>query len=242
MANAQYIQPLVVDNGSEFIKAGFAADDAPRAEFPTIVGRPKRPAVDGIDQKDYYVADEAQSRGDIFEGTVITPAVNRVDIAGRDLTNALRELEIVENKTSSVEKNYELPDGQTITIGAERFRCGEVLFQPSLIGREAEGIYVTFHHSILNCDVVDTRQELNGNIVLSDGSSMLPGIAHRLSNEISALAPVSVKVKVVAPAERKYSAWIGGSMLAALDSFQKIWISKHEYNETGTGIIHRKCF
>ena len=144
-------------------------------------------------------------------------------------------------QSSALEKSYELPDGQVITIGNERFRCPEALFQPTFLGMESPGVHETTYNSIMKCDV-DIRKDLYGNIVLSGGSTMFPGIADRMSKEITALAPSSMKIKVVAPPERKYSVWIGGSILASLSTFQAMWIAKAEYDQDGPGIVHRKCF
>jgi len=143
--------------------------------------------------------------------------------------------------SQELEKSYELPDGQVITIGNERFRCPEVLFKPSLVGMESDGIHTLTYNSIMKCDV-DIRKDLYGNVVLSGGTTMFNGIAERMTKEIVALAPQSMKIKVVAPPERKYSVWIGGSILASLSTFQQMWISKQEYDESGPSIVHRKCF
>ena len=63
-----------------------------------------------------------------------------------------------------------------------------------------------------------------------------------LGQELTALAPSTMKIKIIAPPERKYSVWIGGSILASLSTFQQMWISKEEYDESGPSIVHRKCF
>ena len=91
------------------------------------------------------------------------------------------------------------------------------------------------------CDV-DIRKDLYANVVLSGGTTMFLGIGERMTKELTALAPSTMKIKVVAPPERKYSVWIGGSILSSLSTFQQMWISKGEYDESGPTIVHRKCF
>jgi len=143
--------------------------------------------------------------------------------------------------SSSLEKTYEMPDGQTITVGDQRFRCPEALFNPALLGKEMVGIDQTTFNSILKCDV-DVRKDLYSNTVLSGGTTMYPGIKERMEKEIRALAPSTMQIKVIAPPERKVSVWIGGSILSSLATFQTMWISKQEYDEMGASIVHSKCF
>ncbi|KIY71168.1 beta-actin [Cylindrobasidium torrendii FP15055 ss-10] len=119
-----------------------------------------------------------------------------------------------------------LPDGQVITI--ERFHAPEALFRPEILGKD--------FNSITRCDV-DVRRDLYGSVVLSGGTSMLSGLPDRLAREVTALAPTSMKPRVVAPPERMFSLRIGGSILASLGTFLG-----PEYDESGPAIVHRKCF
>ena len=123
-------------------------------------------------------------------------------------------------------------------MGDQRFRCPEVLFRPSLIGKEAPGVHEATYNTIMKCDM-DLRKSMYENIVLSGGSTLFPGLQHRLAKEMTSLAPPTMKIKVVAAPERKYSVWIGGSILASLSTFQQMWISKQEYDESGPSIVHR---
>eukprot|EP01084_Bolivina_argentea_P206633 352726_1 len=92
----------------------------------------------------------------------------------------------------------------------------------------------------MKCDV-DIRKDLYENILLTGGSTMFKGMSERLRKEINLLAPDSMKVNVIAPVERKYTIWEGGSILASLSTFEEMWIRKQEYEEHGPSIVHRKC-
>ena len=205
----------------------------------------------------------------VSDGSVLPHGIQRINLAGRDLTDYLikilserglhltsgAEREIVKDikeklcyvaldfdneldasKTdSSREASYEMPEGNVITIGSERFRTPEILFKPSEFG----GIHEQVHQAIIMSDV-DVRKDLYQNIVLSGGSTLFAGFPERLTKEVQKLAPVSIRVKVIAVPERKYCSWIGGSILSST-STSSMWITKEEYQDAGPSIVHQKC-
>ena len=366
---------LVIDNGSGTCKAGFAGDDAPKATFPSIVGRPSTWTDFRTRQKDWYIGDEAQNRIDldlnypiqrgivtkwddmekiwhhtfdnllrvrpkehpvllteaplnaranreitteimfetfhvpamylanqavlsvhacgrtsalvldsgegathavpVYGGYPLPHAILRLNIAGRDLTDYLMKMlverglgyyitpaqrEIVRNikeklcyVASDIQKEmvitthspslrfFELPCGQRIAIGNERFQCPEALFHPFVLGMQCLGVHVMSYNSITKCDV-DFRKDLYNNIILSGGSTMYPGLAYRMQKEMKALAPPDVNVKIIALNERSNSVWKGGSILGSLSTFKYMCMSKQDYDDSGSSIVHRKCF
>jgi len=184
----------------------------------------------------------------VYEGFAVPHAIGRIDIAGRDVTHHLAlllrksgtilstsaELEIVrliKEKTCYISLNpsksekeaipdtdFVLPDGNVVKLGRDRFRAPELLFNPELIGSEAPGIHTLLSSSILKTDT-DLRRALYGNVVLSGGTTLTKGFGDRLLSEVRKTAVKDVKIKIYAPSERKYSTWIGGSILGSLSMF-----------------------
>jgi actin len=161
------------------------------------------------------------------EGYIFTTSAEREIV--RDIKERLsyvamdfeKELGVSRPESFELDKQYELPDGEVITVGGGRFKCPEVLFNPRMVGMESGGVHEIVLKSIRRCDM-DIRREMFGNVVLSGGTTVIPGLADRLAKELTSLAPPGVRVKVVAPPERKYSVWIGGSILASLSTFQQV--------------------
>jgi len=141
--------------------------------------------------------------------------------------------------SSDMEKIFTLPDGKIITLGDQRFRCPEVLFQPGLKDRDAPSFQDATFQSISKCDV-EIQKDMYKNVVLSGGNTMFAGFSERMTKELTALAPPDTEVKVVTPC--KDSAWRAGQSLAYPGLGQsKDWISKSEYWETGPTIVQKKC-
>ena len=133
---------------------------------------------------------------------------------------------------------YVLPDGQKMKVGPERWRAPEILFDPEIIGSEYPGVHQIVVDAINRTDM-DLRKNLFGNIVLSGGSTLTKGFGDRLLQEVQRLAVKDMRIKIFAPPERKYSTWIGGSILAGLSTFRKMWVNMDEWHENPE-VIHTK--
>jgi actin-related protein len=205
----------------------------------------------------------------VFEGHCLSNGILKLDIAGRRLTDllgaslyergfslgtaAVREVkekvcyvaldfdEEMEGADSAAAKIYTLPDSSSVTVGREGFQCPEALFQPRLVGMDCDGIHYLAIKSILKTDV-DLHRHLFLNIIVDGGSTLFPGICQRLFKEIQALAPQIMSAKITAPQERVLGAWIGGSILSSLSSFESKWITKADFEDHGPSIVNRKCF
>ena len=381
MEDAPQNRPVVIDNGTGILKAGFAGSDKPKCVFPSFIGRPKhkRIMVQSKVEGDVFVGGEAEAHrgimkldypmthgivenwadmekvwayvygkgklgvnseehpvlltevplnprhnreqaaeiffetfgvpalfvspqatlslyasgrttgvvldsGDsvthcvpVYEGFTMPHAITRMDVAGRDVTEQLQLLlrrsghvfhtsaekevvrcikedtcyvafnpareEHIEQEGNTERKDYKLPDGRVVSVGAERFRASEILFNPSIVGTEYGGVHECLANAIFKADL-DLRKTLFSQIVLAGGSTMFPGYGDRLLNEVRRLAQASsctdVKIRISAPPNRKFMTWSGGSILASLAAFKTMWVSKAEYEEVGAAAIHKK--
>ncbi|KAJ3430551.1 alpha-centractin [Anaeramoeba flamelloides] len=158
-----------------------------------------------------------------------------------EISENLRKDQEIEFEKKTQQLHYRLPDGNEITIRNERFMAAEILFNPEIIGSEDEGIHQILENSIRRTDL-DLRSQLYKNIVLSGGNTLFRGFGDRLLNELKEIAPKEIKLSIYAPKERKFSTWIGGSILASLNTFKKMLVTNREYDEYGPKIINRKCF
>lgn len=205
----------------------------------------------------------------VYEGFALPHSVTRSDVAGRDVTRQMQlllrksgltftttaELDLVKRMKEescyltrtpitddSAEKDsrtpYTLPDGQTFNLSSERYQAPNVLFDPSLIGSEEAGVADILVNSIMKSDI-DLRSTLFSQIVLAGGSTLCPGFGDRLLHELRSRAPAHTKIRISAPPDRINSTFVGGSILASLATFKSMWVSRAEYEEHGSAILHR---
>lgn len=208
----------------------------------------------------------------VYEGFALQHSMTRSDVAGREVTRQLQlqlrraglcftttaEADLVktikeetcyltptaqtdETTEKESKSQYQLPDGQVIALTSERYQAPSVLFDPSLFGSEEPGAADILVNAIKKSDI-DLRPKLFSQIVLAGGSTLIPGFGDRLLYEVRSRTPSHTRIRISAPAERLYSSYVGGSILASLATFKDMWVSRGEYEEHGTNILHRREF
>ncbi|KAH9892082.1 Actin/actin-like protein [Xylariomycetidae sp. FL2044] len=143
---------------------------------------------------------------------------------------------------------FEMPDGSNRMWREQRFRVSEGMWDETAALPTPEGINKSqtipeLIKASLNAVDVDLRPNLLGNIVVTGGTSLLNGFNDRLNNELMNMYP-GTRIKLHAAGlttERRFGAWIGGSILASLGTFHQMWISRKEYEENGAGIVEKRC-
>ncbi|KZS98012.1 brg1-associated factor b [Sistotremastrum niveocremeum HHB9708] len=141
-------------------------------------------------------------------------------------------------------KQYEFPTGYNTFFGADRFLPGEVYFNNShMAAPDLPAPLNSLLNTSLGACEPDLRAQLLSNVVLTGGSSLLSGFSERIVNELTRSYP-NQRIKLHAAGnitERRYGAWLGGSVLASLGTFHQLWISKEEWQEHGKSIVGQRC-
>ena len=246
-AITEYLQKLLIESGHSFIhcvsQRGLMRDIKEKMCYVALDHDEEKKCTDIFDAaqmsvfQEYYdtlnVMERAQTMNIVFGGDV-----SRI-IDQYLPQSAAQDDEFQSMKFRVKERCYELPDGAVITIGSERFRATECLFQPPLLGLNRAGVHDLLCASIMKCDK-DIRNDLYRNVVLAGGSTMFYGFPERIQTELEKHASDAIDVHVIASPDRKNSVWTGGSILSSLSTLEEMWISKDYYDEVGPSLVHSR--
>jgi centractin len=206
----------------------------------------------------------------VYEGLALTHSVTRSNLAGRTVTRYLQHLlrrsgvstvttaeadfvQTIKHEAcyftptpspdddKQAQTPYQLPDGQVIQMSSERYQAPNVLLDPTLIGSEELSVAEVLTTAIQKSDR-DLRAKLYRQVVLAGGSTLLPGCGERLLYQVRQAAPTHVSLQLAAPPDRLHSAYVGGSILASLATFKSMWVSREQYEEHGTSILHARDY
>jgi len=151
----------------------------------------------------------------------------------REIKQRMCYIRVANDICHSEQDSFEIPDGSggVRMLGksdADWTEPTEVLFDSD----DSHSLQNIIMAAVKSCDV-DIRKQMYGNIVLCGGTTLTPGFELRLADELSKLTPSSVNIKIEAVKERKYLVWIGGSIMAGLNTFQDMWIDRKAYQDIG---------
>lgn len=204
----------------------------------------------------------------IYSNYCLSHAIDKLYFGGNDLTEYLFRLlheinyrfdsssgkEIIKSikeKACYVAANYEkeniesycydLPDGNYVSLKEHRIKCPEALFNPKLIGLENSGIVETCYNCIQKCDI-DIKKDMYYNIILSGGNTSFKGLKERFEIDMKTRVPLSIDVKVRDTENKITSVWEGAKLSSQSSAMESSWITKEEFEESGSTIVFRKCF
>ena len=153
--------------------------------------------------------------------------------------NANNDIEETKRSANKNPNNYYLPDGSCILIGDEKLLAPEILFNPEYIGKE----YLSFPDMIINSiNKVDIQIRLKSyeNILLSGGNTCFNALNEQLHSELKNKVIKNMKININKSEKPKYSCWIGGNIISTLEIFKKMWVTKNDWNEKGSKVVHVK--
>ncbi len=162
------------------------------------------------------------------------------DFTRHEIARDIKEttFKIASGTVDKSSKTYYLPDRTLIDVSAECASLPELILEGN---KKDTSIADTIFEVAKGCPA-EIRRDLLSNVIVQGGSSLFEGMSQRLSKDLAIKLPSSHKVRLVVPSthERKFSSWIGGSILSSLGSFQQNWISKAEFEESGESIVKRR--
>lgn len=145
----------------------------------------------------------------------------------------------IEKKLKNSSLDYVLPDGSVVKLDEEKEMATEILFDPLLMGKEYLGLQKMIQSSVNKVDM-QLRNNSYGNILLTGGNTCFKGLAEKLCSELKKLNNPNINIKITNSANPKSSCWIGGNIISTLEVFRKMWVTKKDWLEKGTKVIHVK--
>ncbi|XP_047338176.1 actin-related protein 6 [Impatiens glandulifera] len=190
-------------------------------------------------------------RDNIFKCTYVLPdGVNHTKGFLKDIDQAKRYTSLEEESCMQIddltvgnqESRKRVDPSQTeFTLTNERFLVPEMIFRPADLGMNQAGLADCIVRAVNSCHRY-LHPVLYESIVLTGGSSLFPRFAERLEQELRPLIPDKYQVKITTQEDPILGAWRGGSLLASSSDFERMCVTKAEYEEMGSARCRRRFF